>query len=198
MQKAEYNIRFGSPNWIEDILSNLKHKMFIAFGTTFFSVEGPMQAVKFDLADARRLVGLGLSGIAAKRIGKDAEKLNVWLLDGKRYDYRSPEHMAFTEILIREKIYQNEDVFFALLMTGDMDIIHDLGHPDSPTTSLRREEFVGILTRIREELREIRKEYLAIIQNDYSVDVRSTSLKLEKIRSVQAEKARKKYILKVG
>lgn len=192
-EKIVYNIGLGSPEWIEDILSNLKYKLFFVFGQTFFSVEGPLQAIKYDLSDVRRLVAQGLSGIPAKQIGKCAEKQYVWLYDGKRYGYRSPEHMAFIEILIREKIYQNEDVFLALLLTGDSDIIHEIGHPEKPTTSLRKEEFTGILMKVREELKEICTEYLKIAECKAGED----SQKLENIRLEQAKRARRKYLFDI-
>lgn len=197
-RKVKYNIRLGSSDWIEDILSNLKHKMFFVFGRSFFSVEGPLQAVKYDFQDARRLVAQELSGVSAKWAGKDAKKKYVYLFDGKRYLYRSPEHMAFIEILIREKVYQNSDVFVALMLTGDADIVHDLGYPDSPTTSLRKEEFAGILLKIREESKGILEEYLRMIEFDDKENIQRASLKLDRMRIEQAEKARKKYILKIG
>jgi len=185
-----YNIGLGRPNWIEDILSNLKECEIYYYGRRFSSVEGPFQAIKRPLNDPLRETGFGLSGKEAKNIGRDTDRTWVWLLDGKRYGYRSPAHMNFIERLIREKVYQNPDVFRALILTGDSRIIHDLGHPESPWTALRAQEFCAILKRIRDELKDIREDYLRIYEN-YKAGNKEASIDLEIIRLEERNKALK-------
>jgi hypothetical protein len=116
----------------------------------FASVEGFIQGIKYPMDHPQRHFTFGLVGKYAKKAGKHAENKFVWW-KGEAIRYQSPEHTALIERAIRARFNENPEALRALRATEGLTLMHDVGHPDSPTTSLRREQFVDILTRIRDE-----------------------------------------------
>lgn len=143
------NISAKSADWRAKALSNFSEHHFILEGELFASVEGFIQGIKFPENDNDRKKTFALSGMKAKKMGRKSSRRFIWW-KGKRIPYNSPAHRALIERAINAKFWQNESAMEALLSTKKMELIHDLGYPESPTTSLPADIFCKILTDIRD------------------------------------------------
>jgi predicted NAD-dependent protein-ADP-ribosyltransferase YbiA (DUF1768 family) len=144
------NVGSKSDDWRAARLSNFSADPFVLDGERFASVEGFIQGTKFPEGHPTRQEAFQSVSIKAKRLGKHAERRLVWW-KGRAIPYGSLEHHQLIEQAIRAKYQQNPEAMAALVATEGMTLIHDVGHPDPPNTSLPREVFCDILTRIREE-----------------------------------------------
>jgi predicted NAD-dependent protein-ADP-ribosyltransferase YbiA (DUF1768 family) len=144
------NIESKSPDWRARRLSNFSADPFSLDNTSLASVEGFIQGIKFPENDERRKKAFSSSGKEAKKIGEGVQGEFVWW-QGEAISFRSREHFGLIEKAIRAKFDQNPEAESALLATKGLDLIHELEEPESPTTSLPKEVFIEILTRIREE-----------------------------------------------
>ena len=147
------NVNSGSKDRTERVLSNLNGEFpFIIHGRTYASVEIPLQMIKFPPGSEIRETILNLSGkdagINAKRLGRKA-KGNYIYWDGRVIKYNSIEHTELLESFIQAKFSQNKEAMKKLLSTEGRVLDHDLGHPESQNTSLPKNTFLLILTRIR-------------------------------------------------
>ncbi len=84
-------------------------------------------------------------GIKAKRFSKKAQHAFVWW-KGELISFGSAEHRELIERAICVKFQQNKSAMEALLATDGLTLTHDLGHPESPNTSLLAKVFCAILT----------------------------------------------------
>jgi len=134
----------------EDLLSNFPALGFVIDGVELASTEGFIQGIKFPEGDPRREQAFRMSGGKAKRMARGAEGRFVWW-QGTEIAYGSFEHHALIERAIRAKFDQQPTAMQMLLATEGMELIHDLGTPESATTSMPARVFCAILTRIREE-----------------------------------------------
>lgn len=144
------NIGSKSDDWRAKRLSNFSADPFVLDGVRFASVEGFIQGTKFPESDLRRKQAFQSVGREAKRFGKDVKRKFVWW-QGQTIPYGSQEHHRLIERAIRAKFEQNHEALKALIATKDMTLTHDLGHSESPNTSLPAKVFCDILTLIREE-----------------------------------------------
>lgn len=133
-----------------DLLSNFPEFPFTLDGVRLASTEGFIQGIKWPEGDPRREQAFRLFGGKAKRMGRGAERAFVWWLD-QQIAYGSADHHALIERAIRAKFEQQPEAMRALLATEGTDLIHDLGYPEPPHTSLPAAVFCDILTRIRAE-----------------------------------------------
>lgn len=134
-------------------MSNFSDHGFSIDGQRMASVEGFVQGIKFPEGDPRRKKAFGYVGKKAKTIGKEALNLGcrfVWRKEDQIV-YGSAAHHALIERAIAAKFEQNPDALKSLLSTKGKIIKHELGHPESPKTSLPKEVFCAILTRIRDK-----------------------------------------------
>ena len=149
-------INAGAESFPGRELSNFPPASFTIDGVECASAEGFIQALKEP--DPEKQVGIcALVGRKAKFKGKKVWKKHrhkgkVWW-QGREIEFRSKEHMELVERALRAKFAEHEPSRIALLATGDEEITHDLGRPESPYTSLPAAEFVRMLTSIRAELR---------------------------------------------
>lgn len=120
-------------------------------GEEMVSVEGFIQGIKFPEGSSMRRNAFQSSGFEAKKLGKGAGGKFVWWR-GRVINYGSSEHHELIEQAIRAKFQQNKEAMQALLATQGLELIHDLGEPESPNTSLPAKIFCEILTKIREEI----------------------------------------------
>ncbi len=134
----------------EDLLSNFPALAFFLDGVEIASTEGFIQGIKFPEGDPRREQAFRMSGGKAKRMARGAEGRFVWW-QGSEIAYGSFEHHALIERAIRAKFDQQPAAMEMLLATEGMELVHDLGYPESATTSLPARVFCAILTRIRQE-----------------------------------------------
>jgi len=151
------NVNSGSENKIERILSNLNGKFpFIIYGIKYGSVEIPLQMIKFPPGSSERREILNLSGKdagkKAKKLGRKAKRDYVYW-DGKVIKYNSMEHRQLLKSFIQAKFSQNKEAMEELLSTSGKTLDHDLGHPESPKTSLPKNAFLSILIRIRKDVK---------------------------------------------
>jgi predicted NAD-dependent protein-ADP-ribosyltransferase YbiA (DUF1768 family) len=147
---AQFNITSDSEDERSQMLSNFSAHRFVLSGLPYASVEGFIQGIKFPPDDPARREAFQESGMAAKRIGRKAKRVYIWW-GGQVIPYGSPAHVALIERAIRAKFKQNPETLTALIATGDMELVHDTGYPESAKTSLPAATFCDILTRIRHE-----------------------------------------------
>ncbi|MEK9158470.1 MAG: hypothetical protein AAB673_00520 [Patescibacteria group bacterium] len=145
------NISSRSSDWRARRLSNFSADPFVLDGEEMASVEGFIQGTKFPEGHPTRQQAFQTAGVEAKRLGKEAERKFVWW-KGQAIPYGSTEHHQLIERAIRAKFEQNQEAKDALLATKGMTLMHDLGRPEPPNTSLPAAVFCDILTRIREEI----------------------------------------------
>lgn len=145
------NVSSGSRNYVERVLSNLSRSEFYLGGYCFQSVEGLLQGIKFPPDEPIRYEAFRLSGLPAKKLSEKAKNKSVWLLDGREVPYGCEKHQELLKIAIEAKFKQNPDLMQVLVSTGDEPIIHELGLPENPKTSLPKEQFCQILMDIRAE-----------------------------------------------
>jgi len=148
-------------SWPASELSNFPPSPFELDGVKCASAEGPIQAIKFQDADKQRqicaLVGKEAK-FAGKKAGKRIRREGTVFWQGKEMGFRSKEHFEFIERVLRAKFTQCESAKRALLATGSETLEHELGHPESPHTSLPKEIFIQILCKIRRELEEVERK----------------------------------------
>lgn len=153
---AILNISSQSDDWRASRLSNFSADPFVLDGEQMASVEGFIQGTKFPIGHPARQQAFQAVGVKAKWLGKKAERKWVWW-SRQVIPYGSNEHRQLIERAIRAKFEQNDGATKALLATEGMTLTHDLGHPESPNTSLPAKVFCEILTRIREEAIQARQ-----------------------------------------
>lgn len=149
---ATLNISSKSDDWRASRLSNFSVHSFVLDGEEIASVEGFVQGIKFQEECLIRYHAFHSVGKEAKKNGASAKNEFVWW-KGQAILYGSTEHHQLIERAIRAKFEQNEDAMRALVSTGNLTLIHELGSPESPNTSLPAAIFCDILTRIRSESR---------------------------------------------
>lgn len=148
------NIGSRSEDWRARCLSNFSAHPFVLEGETFASVEGFIQGIKFPPGDSRREEAFRSVGREAKKFGRKAEGKFVWWKN-LTIQFGTEFHRLLIIWAIRAKFEQNEEAREALLATKGMILTHDLGHPESPNTSLPAAVFCEILMKIREEMEEL-------------------------------------------
>ncbi|HFH4003656.1 MULTISPECIES: hypothetical protein [Pseudomonas] len=145
------NISSTSADWRGLALSNFGLSPFVFHDMLFASVEGFIQGIKFPESDPRRLQAFHLSGWDAKQLGDLADRSGVYW-NRQCLPYGSTQHHQLIESAIRARIDQSIGLQRALLSTNGLDLVHDTGRAEAPTTSLPAIVFCRILTAIREEL----------------------------------------------
>jgi len=143
---------------LERGLSNFAETPFELWGEKYASVEGFWQSLKFPkLSDKRRVAKL--SGVEAKRAGREAPKSDTFLWQGSKIKVGSPEHHQLMRIAVKAKLKQNRGILKLLLQSGDEPITHVLTDregnvlPDSKT--IPSAVFSRILVDLRSEFRAI-------------------------------------------
>lgn len=146
-----FNVLFSSDDPDSVMLSNLAAAPFWLDFTRCASVEGFLMAVMFPQDDPRHAQALQMTGRPAKRMGREAKRDFVYWY-GRVLPFGSDAHEALIERAIRAKFEQNRLFMGALRRTRGKRLVHDVDHPASPRTCLRREVFCNILTRLRDDL----------------------------------------------
>ncbi len=140
------------------LLSNFARTPFILDGVACASVEGFIQGIKEQSVEKRRRICLR-HGFEAKRASTRKRKRKVrqtgavWWLSSPII-FQSEEYYALIERALRAKVEQNESVRQALRLTARRELIHDTGTEEGPGTSLPKERFLAMLTKIRGEAQE--------------------------------------------
>lgn len=138
------------------LLSNFAHTPFMLDGVSCASVEGFIQGLKEKGVEKQRRICLR-HGFEAKRAGTRKrnsmvrESGTVWW-QGTPITFRSEDYYALIERALLAKVEQNREVREALEQTGGAELMHETGREERADTSLPKEKFLEILTRIRANL----------------------------------------------
>lgn len=137
-------------------LSNFAPHPFIFDDIPVASMEGLLQAFKFDKAHMQIAVCKNV-GLVAKRRGsgrsKHWQKVQTLWWAGQAYDRHGPEYQALLDRAY-DALATNEGFRRALLASGDAVLTHSIGRRDARETVLTRTEFCGRLMRLRARLKE--------------------------------------------
>lgn len=137
----------------EQQLSNFTAHAFIFRGLPVASMEGLVQALKFEDAERQRQIML-LVGVKAKGKGKKRKWWQTQTLwwQGKTIGRHSSEYQHLLDEAFEAMFSQNKEAADALIATGDAVLDHSIGKDDPQLTVLTRAEFITRLTSIRARL----------------------------------------------
>lgn len=133
-------------------LSNFTHRSFVFDGVECASMEGFLQALKFENPEIQKEV-CKLAGIGAKRRGSKRNKAwkscqTLWW-NGVAYKRKGKEYKELIERAYDEMFKQNEKLRDALKASGQAVFTHSIGKTKEQDTVLTIREFCGNLTRLR-------------------------------------------------
>lgn len=137
-----------------NVLSNFAEHNFIFDGVSCASVEGLIQALKFEDREQQILV-CGLAGKQAKIRG--SERNNIWQATtlwwkGVPMARSSAEYQEFLDSIFFTLFDQSEEFKRALAKTGRRILTHSIGAHDPTKTVLTVHELVNRLTFLRKYL----------------------------------------------
>ena len=140
--------------WPADKLSNFSPHPFVFRGVECASMEGLVQAFKFDKPHIQVEV-CKLVGLAAKRRGQKRNKAwkqrqTLWW-NGEAFDRHGPEYQALLDDAF-EALSKNEGFRRALAASGKSNLTHSIGNSDARETVLTEREFCSRLMKLREQL----------------------------------------------
>ncbi|MCD7780511.1 MAG: hypothetical protein LUH05_07565 [Candidatus Gastranaerophilales bacterium] len=137
-----------------NVLSNLAYKPFVFDDVYCSSMEGFLQSLKTKDVQEQRKTCLLYGGSARKKSSKyknwKTEQKLYW--NGKEYDRDSKE---YEELLYNayKKCYEQNDIFKeALSSTKNLTLTHKDGKIDKDSTIITQEEFINILTKLRDDV----------------------------------------------
>ena len=142
------DIKSGKP-YPSGALSNFAPRPFVFRGVECASMEGLLQALKFENPEMQRHV-CTLVGIAAKRKGKPKkwQKTQTLWWQGEPIKRDSEEYQVLLDEAY-EALFKNEKAKAALLATGNAKLTHSIGWHKENETVLTRNEFCRRLMHIR-------------------------------------------------
>lgn len=142
---------------LERLLSNFAETPFTLWTEDYASVEGFWQSLKFPKRVDKRRVAM-LSGIEAKRAGREAPKSDTFIWQGSLVKVGSPEHHHLMKLAVKAKLKQNRHILRMLLATGNEPITHIMrdkeGNVLPDSKSIPGEVFSKILMDLRSSFRE--------------------------------------------
>lgn len=150
------DIKSGNP-YPSNALSNFAPHPFVFRGVECASMEGLLQSLKFNKSDIQKEV-CKLTGYAAKSRGrpKNWQKTQTLWWNGVPMQRQSEGYKAFL-LEAYEALAQNELFRKALIATKDAVLTHSIGRSKETETILTKNEFCGILHRIRNSIKENNK-----------------------------------------
>lgn len=135
-----------------NVLSNLAKKEFVLDGIACSSIEGFLQSLKIRDIDEQTKICALFGGSAKKAASKNTEWMNTqklyWL--GKEYDRDSEEYQELIYRAFSECYRQNNVFRSALDSTKGITLTHSNGKNDKTKTILTADEFIQILTKMRD------------------------------------------------
>jgi predicted NAD-dependent protein-ADP-ribosyltransferase YbiA (DUF1768 family) len=135
------------------ILSNFARTPFVLDGVECASMEGFIQGLKVEEPAKQRSI-CARHGARAKRAGTKVRNRKAWnsqtvWWQGHPVPYRSEAHFELIRRALEAKFDQDRTARDALIATGDAELIHDTGKPESPRTSLPAARLLAMLRAIR-------------------------------------------------
>ena len=140
--------------WPSSALSNFAPHLFVIDGVECASMEGLLQALKFDEMHIQikvcKLVGIKakLHGKERDETWKDAQKL--WW-QGRTFNRHGKSYQKFLDRAF-EALSKNVEFQKALLATGNAVLTHSIGKSKRYDTVLTEAEFCSRLIKIRKQL----------------------------------------------
>ena len=151
----EYNSLhiFSNGLYPANVLSNLARKEFVYDGVHCASIEGFLQSLKIKDPDKQTEICAMMGGSAKKISKKGSDWLNTQTLywKGREYKRDSKEYEELVLKAFLECYKQNEVFKTALDSTKGMKLTHKHGSNDKTKTILTADEFIKILTTIRDD-----------------------------------------------
>ena len=132
------------------LASNFAPTPFTFRGKRYASFESFYQSLKVSDPKERSAIAK-MTGKEAKAVGSKSHATES-TYDGQTFTLGSPEHHALLQEAMLQKFVQNPEAAKALVASIPRPIIHDLGRPQPENTRLPADDFVRMLTEIREEL----------------------------------------------
>lgn len=138
-------------------LSNFRPRPFVFDGVKCASMEGLLQAFKFDKPHMQEHV-CTLVGLKAKRRGSKRNKAwksrqTLWW-KGQAYKRGSKEYQELLDRAFFTLASQNRKFQQALLKSGNATLTHSMGKSKVQDTVLTEAEFCSRLTKLRDMLRD--------------------------------------------
>lgn len=142
--KAEYPI---------NILSNFTKCSFMLDNIQINSIEGFLQSLKTPDIEKQKKICLE-HGTKAKGFGKKLNKqrnydFKHFYWNGKKYNRDSQEYQDLLKRAYEARYQSDEEFRFALEYTNDRILKHSLGGKDPKRCMLTEQEFINILTDLR-------------------------------------------------
>lgn len=136
-------------------LSNFSPHPFIFDGVEVASMEGLLQAFKFEKIHIQVEV-CKLVGFTAKKRGKmkNWQERQILHWNGVEYPRKSDAYQQLLDRAYTAMGEQNEGFRKALLATGNAVIQHSIGRVKESETVLTRTEFCGRLMRLRKRFKD--------------------------------------------
>jgi len=148
IEQTMINVGGSHESYRERELSNFSPHAFQFRGFEIENVEAFVQGLKYGEDDPFRYEVFKMRAPRAKRKSpKIPPEIIVW--EGQAMRYRSLDHFRLQAAAIFAKFDQNEDAQDALLATGNLSLVHDLGHSEKPNTCLPADVFTKILEETR-------------------------------------------------
>lgn len=135
-----------------NVLSNLAYKPFIFDGIQCASLEGFLQSLKTNIQEEQQRICQLYGGSARKMSKKNTQWLNTLKLywRGKEYNRLSSDYIQLLESAYMACYEQNPIFQKALQATLGIKLTHTDGKVDPNTTIITRDEFINILTKLRD------------------------------------------------
>jgi predicted NAD-dependent protein-ADP-ribosyltransferase YbiA (DUF1768 family) len=151
---ADMDIGSGS-GWPSSALSNFSPHGFWFRGIWVESMEGLLQALKFENPEMQKFV-CTLVGRKAKFKGKKKKWFRTQTLfwQEQPIDRHGPEYQALLDEAFEAMFTQNLSARRALLATANAVLTHSMGKIKPSETVLTRSEFCSRLMRIRAKFQE--------------------------------------------
>ena len=136
-------------------LSNFAPHPFVFDGVEVASMEGILQAFKFDKFHIQVEV-CKLVGFAAKKRGRPRnwQERQILYWNGVEYPRVGQEYQDLLNRVYQAMCDQNEGFRKALLATNRATLDHSIGRPKKSDTVLTRQEFCSRLMKLRQELQD--------------------------------------------
>lgn len=137
-----------------NILSNFTETNFVLDGVNIKSMEGFLQSLKTPDLEMQKKI-CSEYGTKAKGYGKKLNKKRNYdfkhlYWNGKRYNRQSKEYIELLNKAYSARYEADSDFRFALEYTKGRALKHSIGGKDNTRTLLTEQEFVGILTQLRD------------------------------------------------
>lgn len=143
-------------------LSNFAPHPFVFDGVAVASMEGLLQAFKFEKVHIQVEV-CKLVGFNAKKRGKmkNWQERQVLHWNGVEYPRKSEAYQELLDRAYKAMCDGNEGFRKALLATGDAVLQHSIGRSKQSETVLTKTEFCSRLMKLRKQLKDEQSDVLA-------------------------------------